>query len=451
MSTGTANTLIHTAYSYPGFIWLDSSDHLQSSRRWSIIGIDPLKVVTTWKEWQSLTHDLDKTRGLTPPPVAEPIEAPFHTGILGFLSYEVASNWLPSSLFHTTPNFPQIYGGLYHQVILIDHDRDKAYYIQTHYPNKPAPLSLHHLIQQITQNNPLSEGATAGRQTERVKGEGHYTQIQKQTYLQKIETAKSHIKSGNIYQLNLSHQMTSLLSESPFNIYLKLRTQCPVPYAAYINTGTHHILSASPETLFKTDGNIITTRPIKGTIKRGDTPGQDQQNQQTLLASAKDAAELMMITDLERNDLGKICSFGSVQVPQIKTLETYPNLHHLVSTITGTLLPNTSCTDILQALFPGGSITGAPKQRAMDIIHDLESTPRHIYTGSIGYYDITQKSEFNIAIRTMYTIGNTLHFHSGGGIVADSNPNDEWEETLTKVSPLINTLTKNENPDSQCP
>jgi para-aminobenzoate synthetase component 1 len=263
----------------------------------------------------------------------------------------------------------------------------------------------------------------------------------KETYLQKILQAKDHIHNGDIYQLNLSHQMTAALPISPFELYQKLRTQCPVPYAAYINTGTHHILSASPESLFKTDGTTITTRPIKGTIKRGLTQEQDDTNKAQLQSSQKDQAELMMITDLKRNDLGKICHFGSVKVPQLKTLETYPNVHHLVSTITGDLLLTLTLTDILQALFPGGSITGAPKQKSMEIINQLEPTPRNIYTGSIGYYDITQKSEFNIAIRTMYTLDGTLHFHSGGGITADSNPDQEWEETLTKASSIINTLT----------
>jgi len=423
------HTIISNLNHLPGFIWLDSSDKSQANNRWSIIGFNPLKQATTWPQWQEIAHYLDNQT----PSKKRTVEAPFYTGILGFLSFEAASNWMPESLFKLNSTFPQCYGGLYHQVILINHHNNHAYYCQSHYADYPPPQSLDQILNDISKNAEI-------KRENKQWGKAPITQISKDDYIQKIITAKHHIFEGDCYQLNLSHQFKTPISKPPFDLYLQLRENCPIPYAAYVNTGDHHILSASPETLFKTDGKSITTRPIKGTIKRGDTPSQDSDNKAQLQRSEKDQAELMMITDLERNDLGKLCVFGTVIVPELKTLETYPNVHHLVSTITGTLRPNISLTDILQALFPGGSITGAPKKRAMEIINQLEPTSRNIYTGSIGYYDITKKSEFNIAIRTMYTIGDTLYSHSGGGITADSIPQAEWDETITKASALLKTI-----------
>jgi para-aminobenzoate synthetase component 1 len=271
----------------------------------------------------------------------------------------------------------------------------------------------------------------------------HRTMTDSQTqshYQEKIATAKKYIHEGDIYQVNLSHRFTTEIPIDPFELYRRQREVCPAPYSAYLDIGNHHILSSSPELFFEITNGIITTRPIKGTIPRGKTPEEDHYNRHSLTHSEKDHAELLMITDLERNDLGKICEYGSVTVTEHAKLETYSHVHHLVSTITGKLKKNVTPFQSLLALFPGGSITGAPKKRAMEIIQALETTPREVYTGAIGYITDDGDTQFNIAIRTAYTEGKNLHFHAGGGITADSDPKSEWDETCTKAKGFIETV-----------
>ncbi len=263
----------------------------------------------------------------------------------------------------------------------------------------------------------------------------------KEIYLNAIQKAQKYIYEGDIYQVNLSHRFTTQIPSDLYQLYQHMRHISPAPYSAYLNLGEHTILSSSPELFFKIDNGTITTRPIKGTMPRGKTPQEDADFYAQLNHSEKDKAELLMITDLERNDLGKICDYGTVKVPQLATIETYSHLHHLVSTITGKLKKNITPFQALTALFPGGSITGAPKKRAMEIIQELETVPRELYTGTIGYITDDGNAQWNIAIRTAYSYSNKLHFHAGGAITADSNPNAEWQETLVKAEGLIQAIS----------
>ncbi|MFQ6007444.1 MAG: anthranilate synthase component I family protein [Candidatus Zixiibacteriota bacterium] len=225
----------------------------------------------------------------------------------------------------------------------------------------------------------------------------------------------------------------------PFAIYKRLRVLNPSPYGAYLNFGDYQILSSSPERMFKKVGKCITTSPIKGTIERGKNTIEERENLHRLLHSEKDRAELLMIVDLERNDLGKIAQIGTVHVDSIFKPETYSSLIHLVGDVSSELSPEVGLTDIFKALLPGGSITGAPKRRAVEIINQLEATPRSIYTGCIGYV-FGEEAEFNIAIRTMVHYGNTYQVHAGGGIVADSEPEAEYQEMLLKAGNLFKAL-----------
>ena len=255
-----------------------------------------------------------------------------------------------------------------------------------------------------------------------------------------ILKAKEYIAAGDIYQVNLSQRFTAKIATPPLALYKIVRTLNPAPFAAYLKFGEITVISSSPERFLRIAGNSVETRPIKGTRPRGEGKVEDEKLKKELLKSTKDKAELIMIVDLERNDLGRVCEYGTVRVPEIITLETYATVFHLVSTITGTLKADKDHIDCIKACFPGGSITGAPKIRSMEIIDELEPTQRKIYTGSIGYVGFNQQTDLNIVIRTMLYCDGTVHFQVGGGIVADSDPALEYEETLHKGRALVEAL-----------
>lgn len=256
----------------------------------------------------------------------------------------------------------------------------------------------------------------------------------REKFTSRVARIKEWIAAGHIYQVNLSQAFTATVRGNLFSLYESLRDVSPAPMAAYISLDGREILSSSPETFLKISGSGIETHPIKGTRPRFVDPDEDRRSAYELQTSAKEIAELVMITDLLRNDLGQVCEFGSVEVTDMLRLETLAQVHHLVSTITGTLRPEVDAIAAIAACFPGGSITGAPKKRAMEIIRELEQAPRGIYCGAIGWLGYNGESAFNIAIRTLIRNGNQLVYQVGAGIVADSDPEKEYEETLHKAA-----------------
>lgn len=259
----------------------------------------------------------------------------------------------------------------------------------------------------------------------------------KEQYINAIEKIREYIRSGDIYQANMTQRFQCTTEENPFDIYSKLRKINPAPFASFMDFGEGHIVSSSPERFIKIKNRYIETRPIKGTCPRGKNHREDLKNKKELLASEKDKAELLMIVDLERNDIGKIAKPGTVKVTELFHLETYSTVHHLVSTVIGEIDDNYDTIDCIKETFPGGSITGAPKIRSMEIIDELEPTQRNIYTGSIGYIGFDGDVDLNIAIRTIVCKGNKAYFQVGGGITWNSNANLEYEETLHKAKALI--------------
>ena len=259
-------------------------------------------------------------------------------------------------------------------------------------------------------------------------------------YLRAIQRAKDYIAAGDIFQVNLSRRFEARISTSAPELYLRLRRINPAPMAAYLGGGDFAVVSASPERFLRLRRGRVETRPIKGTRPRGRTPEEDAALAQELLRSEKDAAELAMIVDLERNDLGRVCSYGTVRVTRPKALESFPTVHHLVATVVGRLHAGCDRTELLKATFPGGSITGAPKIRAMQIIDELEPTRRSVYTGAIGYLGFDGGMDLNIAIRTFLVQGDRAWFQAGGGIVADSQPESEYDETAQKARALIEAV-----------
>ena len=256
-------------------------------------------------------------------------------------------------------------------------------------------------------------------------------------YCAMVRRAKEYIAAGDIYQVNLSHRFTASWNGDALQFYEALRHYSPAPYAAYLDLGGRAVLSSSPELFLQMSGRGIRTRPIKGTRPRHADATADALSEYELITSPKEIAELVMITDLERNDLGRVCEYGSVQAAELLKLERYEQVFHLVSTVEGRLRGGIDHVTALQSCFPGGSITGAPKKRAREIIAELEPEPRGLYTGAIGYFGFNGESQFNIAIRTVIVENGEAHFHTGAGIVADSVPEKEYEETEHKAAGIL--------------
>jgi para-aminobenzoate synthetase component 1 len=264
-------------------------------------------------------------------------------------------------------------------------------------------------------------------------------QMSRDIFCSLVQRAKDYIAAGDIYQVNLSYPWLADWPDGldPFDFYLRLRAASPAPYGAFLDLGGTQVFSASPECFLEMQGRRIITRPIKGTRPRGATASVDKALARELETSAKERAELVMITDLERNDLGQVCEYGSVRVLELLKLERYAQVQHLVSTVEGTLRKGITHLDAFLACFPGGSISGAPKKRALEIIRELESHDRALYTGAIGWFGFNGESRFSIAIRTAWRQGSIIRFDTGAGIVADSDPVHEWEETRHKAEGIL--------------
>lgn len=263
-------------------------------------------------------------------------------------------------------------------------------------------------------------------------------------YAAKLSKIKDYLYAGDTYQVNFSQRFKVPFSGDAFELYKRTTAINPSPFQFFMEAAEFAIISNSPERLVKVENGFIETRPIKGTVKRGKTPAEDALNIKKLLASEKEKAELAMITDLERNDIGKICVPGTVKVTENRAIEKYSHVIHTISNVRGKLESGRDWYDALQAVFPGGSITGCPKKRTMEIIDELEDYKRGVYCGSAGYIDLSGNCDFNIMIRTFWLEkskkGGKLVFHSGGGIVADSDPRAEYEETMDKAAALLNAI-----------
>jgi para-aminobenzoate synthetase component 1 len=269
---------------------------------------------------------------------------------------------------------------------------------------------------------------------------GRGANFTRERYLDAIRRAQEYIVAGDVYQVNLSQRFHARVKQPPFSIYDALRKASPAPYAAFLQFGRRAILSTSPEQFLELRDRTVVTRPIKGTRRRSADGDEDERLRQELYASPKDDAELAMIVDLERNDLGRVCEYGSIRVTAPKALESHPTVHHLSATIEGKIRHGLGPVDLLRATFPGGSITGAPKIRAMEIIDELEPTRRAFYAGAIGAIGFDGTMNLSIAIRTVLMDGPDCFFQAGGAIVADSDPVTEYEETLTKAAAMARAL-----------
>ncbi|SPD75151.1 PabB [uncultured Desulfobacterium sp.] len=360
---------------------------------------------------------------------------PIAAGLFGYLSYDLKDNL--EQLPRTTVDdlcLPHIC--LFAPSVVVIHDKltekTSLSVIKRMLPGRKSDLDDEIEAFQRTINSPVP-----GQRQYRGRAEGFKSNIERVAYLEALEKIKEYILSGHVYQVNMSQRFQMDFDGDPYNLFKSLYSNNPAPFFAFIQAGDHQIVSTSPERFILRAGDRVETRPIKGTRPRGKTPAEDDRLRTELLESRKDDAELSMIVDLLRNDIGKVCASGSVRVAEHKRLEAYQNVYHLISVVEGSLDRGRDSVDLIRAIFPGGSITGCPKIRAMEIIDELEPNSRHVYTGAIGYISFHDTIDLSIAIRTATILNGKAVYSAGGGIVIDSIAEDEFDETLHKGRTLM--------------
>lgn len=355
---------------------------------------------------------------------------PFYGGAIGCFSYE-AGRLLESECFGEQEfKDPEVIFNFYDAAFVFDNELRETYLVAINEAGRAVWDSWESIARSVS--------GTALPRFE--LQEELRSNFEKSEFIQAVQTVRDYIKEGSVYQVNLSQRFEAECIGSPLDLFLKLSELNPAPYSAYMNLGYEVVISSSPERFLEVRGRNVTTRPIKGTRPVFPNEAATQRSELELQESEKDRSELLMIVDLERNDLGRVCEPGSVGVERLFGLERYATVIHQTADVNGTLEKGRSVFDCIRAMFPGGSITGAPKIRAMQIIEELERGPRGVYTGSIGYLDKSGNADFNIAIRTLSVSGGKLRFQVGGGIVWDSDPESEYEETLVKARAMKRAL-----------
>lgn len=438
--------------------WLDSALPGHPRSRYSLLALEPLARLTVDAAGAGILEQ-EGTRSAVADPwsfLSETLRAhvlpaerhPFFSGgWIGFLAYESYGSRGKQQPRGRVPGLPDAVFLAVDTALVMDHEQDRAWVFSLGLKRLGeaggralAEKKIRRMMNRLAAPPPPwtprdISGRIVSNQT-------------REEYLAKVEVVREAIGRGDCYQVNLSQQFSVQGDLDPADVYLKLRAASPAPQMSFLNLGTFQILSASPEVLLGMDGDRVVSHPIKGTRPRLDKASADARMRDELLASSKDAAELLMIVDLVRNDLGQFCRPGTVRVPSLKTLESFPQVHHLVATVEGLMRADADAWTALRLVSPGGSITGAPKLKAMEIIDALEPGPRGIYTGSVGYADFSRRASFNIAIRTAFLANGKLCYAAGGGITYDSDAAREYDETLHKaegwfralgLTPAINT------------
>ena len=437
--------------SSPYSFFLDSAMGRERQGRFSFLGCEPFLIFKSKKdsvslEWNDgrkellrsnpflILKDLFQRFTVFSPPTWK-YGIPFIAGGVGYFGYDMKDfiEKLPD-ISRDDLSLPDCAIGFYDTVLAFDHLKDKAYLTGVEFEGirTDAKIKLRTALSSKISNRGMEYSAGTGGVLR-----SNYT---KAGYMKTVAEAKEYIEKGDIYQVNLSQRFEADLKSEPYELYLRLREASPAPFASYLNFEDVIIISSSPERFLMKRGSYIETRPIKGTSPRSSDPLADEFNGISLKESYKDRAEHIMIVDLERNDLGRICEYGSVKPTEFIMLERYSTVFHLVSTVSGRLKEGVGPVDCLTAAFPGGSITGAPKVRSMEIIEELEPVKRSVYTGAIGYISFDGNMDTSIVIRTMVVKGDKLYFSVGSGIVFDSDPEREYHETLDKARGIMSAL-----------
>lgn len=438
-----------------GAVFLDSAYQSGGVGRYSFIGVNPFQILSSKNgeiEIDGETFPTDPFSVLEKQLSLFSLEThadlpPFQGGLLGYFGYDLYQHLETiKSIQVDERQFPDLLLGFYDLVLAFDLELKRAWIFSSGYPEREESLRLMRaenryrwLLRELENNNllsPISE--------EIISAENITANFTSSSYQEAVAKVVEYILAGDIFEANISQCFKAKLPQNlpPFDLYRRLRLINPAPFAAYLCFDKAVLISASPERFLQLKDNNVEARPIKGTRPRGKSPEQDRLFANELLASEKDRAENIMIVDLLRNDLSRVCCDHSVAVSRLCGLESYATVHHLVSVVEGKLRDNLQAVDLLRATFPGGSITGAPKIRAMEIIAEIEPTHRGPYCGSIGYIGFDGNMDCSILIRTFAYKDNIVTFQAGGAVVVDSDPLSEYEETLTKARALINALIK---------
>lgn len=434
--------------------FLDSALPVKGISRYSFLGFHPFLIMKTKHRKITLT-DKDGILEIEGNPIEHLRELlkqfslkntddsmPFQCGVVGYFGYDLCHfiERLPTKAIDDI-GLPDMYMGFYDTIISYDNLLEKCYVIGVDFGlDDTLEDRMKQIIDVLCGKSDSGYESTYHTPKPRINETPLRFNFTKELYLNAIRHIKDYISAGDVYQVNLSQRIETHLDIPPYELYKILRSINPAPFSCYLNFDDVSVISSSPERFLNVHARRVQTRPIKGTRPRGKDAKTDEIMKQALLSSPKDDAELIMIIDLERNDLGRVCDYGSIKVTERKVLEAYPTVYHLVSTVEGDLHERYDLIDLLKATFPGGSITGAPKIRAMQIIDELEPTQRSVYTGAIGYIGFNGDADLSIAIRTFITKDKTVYFQVGSGIVADSNEEEEYEETMHKAKALMDSL-----------
>lgn len=443
---------------------LDSSLAIAELGRWSFLGADPFLFFTSDENrmWVDCGGSVTESAGdpfrqlsgiLTRYEAAPRDFPPFACGAVGCFSYDLGRmiEHIPATALRDVLT-PDIQLGLYDCTLSFDHADKRVFicYVDSGREKAEDWISrLEHSLPIIADDDEYTRFSGYKETAVRIGREaltGCHSPItsnfSRDDYLEAIRRVQDYIAAGDVYQVNLAQRFSGEYGGDSWRLYRILREINPSPFGCFFGFDDLTLVSVSPERLLRLDSKsrLVETRPIKGTRPRGTDKIDDERLRNQLAASEKDRAENVMIVDMERNDLGRVCEYGSVHVPELWAIEAHPNVFQMVSTVRGTLPPGKSPVDLLKASFPGGSITGAPKVRAMEIIEEIEPVRRGIYTGSVGYIDFCGNMDLNIVIRSIVRSGERAYFHGGGGILAYSEPEAEYEETLQKVSGLAAAL-----------
>jgi para-aminobenzoate synthetase component 1 len=435
----SATLFSHIAHK-PWAVFLDSGYPYSQQGRYDILAANPVCTLVTHGDSTEIiqqgkvTHstadpfDLVKQQ-LLPIDNSDTIDLPFNGGAIGYFSYDLARRLenLPV-LAEDAEGIAEMAVGIYYWAVIVDHQEQQSYLVG----QSIEEARWQDLISQFSQL-PTTQNHEAFQVTSKVQ-----SNMDKARYRTAFDRIKYYLKEGDCYQVNLTQRFAASCSGNPWTAYQALRELNAAPFSCYLNLPEVQILSSSPERFLRLTNGIVETKPIKGTRPRKADSVEDEQQIQQLITSTKDRAENVMIVDLLRNDISKTCT--NVKVPVLFDVETYTTVHHLVSTVTGVLAENKHALDLLKSCFPGGSITGAPKIRAMEVIEEIEPHRRGVYCGSIGYIGFNGNMDTNIAIRTLVHSNYNIRFWAGGGIVNDSVVEEEYQECFDKAAALLAVL-----------
>jgi anthranilate synthase component 1 len=416
---------------------LESIEGPKKLSQYSFIGFDPTLTITI-KNREAIIHN-ERTGEEERKKVSEPLaviqetlrnlpgfkEQRFIGGAVGYISYDAVRCWekLPESAVDDQ-NFPDIEVGVFDDGIVYDHRNKQAFY---YHLNENRLPEIDELLQELDDHKALSH--------KQLK-----VNISKERFEDAVEKAKEYVTAGDVFQVVLSKRYDFQIRGDLIGFYRNLRDINPSPYMYFLKSDEHQIVGSSPEMLVRVENRVVETFPIAGTRPHVKDPAENKRLTEELLSDPKERAEHVMLVDLGRNDIGKVSKFGSVHLPEFMKVHQYSHVQHIVSRVVGDLRDEYDCYDALRAVFPAGTVSGAPKVRAMEIIEELEPTTRGPYAGAVGYFSYNGNADFAITIRTLIANGDKAHIQVGAGIVADSDPEKEWYETEQKAEALIKAL-----------